>query len=184
MSRIGKQPIKIPEGATAQVAEGQIVISGPKGQLKQKIQQGIEVKIADGKIVVLRKSEDKKNKALHGLTRSLIANMIEGVTNGFLKVLEIKGTGYRANIEEGKLKLRLGFSHPVIVEPPEGIKFEVEGNNIIKVFGIDRQLVGQVAASIRDVHKPEPYKGKGIRYKGETVRRKPGKVVKAGFGGP
>lgn len=183
MSKIGKQPIKITEGVTVQITDNKVVVSGPKGQLKQKIQPGIEVKITDGQIVILRKSEDKKTKALHGLTRSLIANMIEGVTNGFLKILEIKGTGYRANIEGDELKLKLGFSHPVIVKPPVGIKFEVKGNNVIKVFGIDRQLVGQVAASIRDIHKPEPYKGKGIRYKGEVVRRKQGKVVKAGFGG-
>lgn len=184
MSRTGAKPIKIPEGVTAQIVEGQMVISGPKGQLKQRIYQGIEVKITEGQVVVTRRSEDKKNKALHGLTRSLIVNMVEGVTKGFLKVLQIKGTGYRANIEEGNLKLKLGFSHPVVVKPPEGIKLEVEGSNIVKVSGIDKQLVGQVAASIREIHKPEPYKGKGIRYKGEAVRRKAGKVVKTGFGGP
>ena len=183
MSRVGAKPIKIPEEVTAQIARGQIVISGPKGQLKQKIYQEIEVKISDGQIVITRKSEDKTPKSLHGLTRSLIANMIEGVTKGFLKVLQIEGTGYRTNIEGDSLKLKLGFSHPIVIKPPEGIKFEIEGNNIIKVFGIDKQLVGQVAARIRNVHKPDSYKGKGIRYKDEVVKRKAGKVVKTSFGG-
>lgn len=183
MSRIGRKPINIPENVTAKIAEGNVIVSGPKGQLKQKIEQGIDVKIGNSQISVSRRSDNKKSKALHGLIRSLIANMIDGVCKGFSKILEIRGTGYRAVIEDSKLKLRLGFSHPVIVKPPKGIKLEVEGKNIIKVFGIDKQLVGQVAANIRSIHKPEPYKGKGIRLKDERVRRKAGKVVKTGFGG-
>ena len=142
----------------------------------------IKVEIKDGQILVSRRKENKRAKSLHGLTRTLIANMVEGVTKGFSKVLELHGTGYRAKMEGKKLVLEVGFSHPVIVEPPEGIEFKLKGEKEIIVSGIDKQQVGNTAAQIRAIKKPEPYKGKGIRYQGEVVRRKAGKAAKVGSG--
>jgi len=183
MSRIGKKPIPIPEGVTVEVKNGGVVVSGSKGSLTINFRPEIEILVDDKQILVKRKKENKLAKSLHGLTRTLIANAIEGVTNGFSKSLEVVGTGYRVSLEGETLVLTVGFSHLVKVSPPPGIKFEVEGNNKIKVFGIDKALVGQVAAQIRKIRPPDPYKGKGIRYEGEEVKLKPGKAGKAGAAG-
>ena len=176
MSRIGKKPIEIPKGVQVQYKDGVVTVKGPKGTLSFKHHPDMTIKIEKDKIVVERPSDKKFHKALHGTTRQIIANMVEGVSKGFVKELEIVGTGYRARMEGQKLVLTVGYSNPVEVVPPEGIRFEVEGQNIIKVHGIDKQLVGEIAARIRKVRPPEPYKGKGIRYKGEHVRRKAGKA--------
>lgn len=178
MSKVGKQPIKIPEGVTVDLKDNQVAVVGPKGKLEQKIRLEIEVKKSGEQILVLAKSKSKLSRSLHGLTRTLISNMIEGVTKGFEKTLELHGVGYRVFLEEGGLKISVGFSHPVIIKPVKGITYETEGDNVIKVLGIDKQLVGQIAAKIREVKKPEPYKGKGIRYQGEVVKKKPGKAAK------
>lgn len=183
MSRIGQQPIKIPEGVSVDYHPPLLVVKGPKGELRQRIRPELEVEIGEGQIKISRKKNDKFVRSLHGLTRTLIVNIIEGLTRGYSKVLKLVGTGYRVKKEGKKLVLSLGFSHPVEVEPVEGIQFEVEGNDTIKVSGIDKQLVGQVAAKIRQIKPPEPYKGKGIRYQDEEVRRKPGKAGKAGMAG-
>lgn len=180
MSRVGKKPIPVPQKVTVKTTEGKVIVSGPKGQLELKLEPEIKAEIKDNQVLVERQAETKSAKSLHGLTRTLIDNMIKGVTQGFSKTLELQGTGYRVSLEGGNLKLLVGFSHPVIVEPLPGIQFQVEGNNIIKVSGIDKQLVGQVSASIRSIKKPDPYKGKGIRYQGEKVKKKPGKAAKVG----
>lgn len=181
MSRIGKKPIEIPKGVEVKLNGKHIEVKGPKGKLEFDIHPEINVRIEDNKIVVERPSDKKIHKALHGTMRQIINNMIEGVTKGFSKELEIVGTGYRARMEGNKLVINVGFSHPVEILPPPGIQFEVEGQNIIRVKGIDKQLVGDVAAQIRRIRPPEPYKGKGIRYRGEVIRRKAGKAgVKAG----
>lgn len=183
MSRIGRQPIKIPEEVKVTV-ENQIVrVDGPRGSLTQFVRPEIKVEVKNDEVKVLRTNEKKLAKALHGLTRTLIANMIMGTTKGWSKTLELHGVGYRAKMEGGKLVLKVGFSHPVEIVPPQGIELSVSGNKIT-VSGNDKALVGQVAAKIRAVRKPEPYKGKGIRYVGEKVRRKPGKAAKVGIGGP
>ncbi|MFC1711316.1 50S ribosomal protein L6 [Patescibacteria group bacterium] len=178
MSRVGNQPINIPENVTVNLTDNKVVVIGSKGQLEQIIRSEVKVEINDKEIVVSRKSESKLAKSLHGLTRTLISNMIEGVEKGFEKTLELHGTGYRVSLEGKNLKILVGFSHPVVIEPLENIEFQVEDNKIIKILGIDKQLVGQVTASIRDIRKPEPYKGKGIRYKNEKIRRKAGKAAK------
>ena len=176
MSRIGKLPVTLPAGVTAELSDGNVLkVKGPKGELTQQFSGDMEIKIDAGVITVTRPSDDKKHRALHGLTRALINNMVQGVHAEFAKALEIIGVGYRAALSGKKLTLNLGFSHPVEVEQPAGITFEVPNNNSIIVKGIDKQLVGQVAANIRELRPPEPYKGKGIRYKGEYVRRKEGK---------
>ena len=175
MSRIGKKPIAVPDGVEVQVGTGQVTVKGPKGELEQDISPEIAVEQEAGNVNVRRPTDRGEHRALHGLTRSLIANMVEGVTDGFEKRLEIKGVGYRAQLRGKGLELALGFSHPVHVEAPEGIEFEVPQPTEIVVRGIDKQLVGQVAADIRKRRPPEPYKGKGIRYEGEYVRRKVGK---------
>lgn len=181
MSRIGKKPIEIPKGVEVKLEGTHIEVKGPKGKLEKEIHPDIVARIEDNKIFVERPSDRKFHKALHGTTRQLISNMIEGVSKGFSKELEILGTGYRARMEGTKLVINVGYSNPVEVNPPAGIQFEVEGQNIIRVRGIDKQLVGDVAASIRRIRPPEPYKGKGIRYRGEIVRKKAGKAgVKAG----
>lgn len=182
MSRVGSQPIEIPENVTVNLGNGKVIIEGPLGKLEQEIRPEIKIEIKEGKVFASRKKEDKMAKSLHGLTRSLIANMIEGVTKGFSKTLELHGTGYRAKLEDKRLILQVGFSHPVVMEPPEGIEFKLKGNREITVLGIKKQLVGDTAAQIRAVRKPEPYKGKGIRYKGEVIRKKPGKAAKVGVG--
>ena len=179
MSKIGKQPIKISEGVTVEIKDNQVVVSGPKGRLKQEIRPEIEVKKSGDQIWVSTKNKSKFSRSIHGLIRSLISNMIKGVTCGFEKTLELHGVGYRAFLEGENLKISVGFSHPVIIKQIKGVEYKVEGDNVIKVSGIDKQLVGQIAAKIRDIKKPDPYKGKGIRYQGELIKKKPGKAAKA-----
>jgi large subunit ribosomal protein L6 len=175
MSRIGRKPIPIPDAVSVEVAPGRVSVKGPKGELEQQLSPDMAIERDDGAIVVKRPTDRGEHRALHGLTRSLIANMVEGVTDGFEKRLEIQGVGYRAQLKGKKLEMALGYSHPVSLEPPEGIEFEVPQPTEIIVRGIDKQLVGQVAADIRKRRPPEPYKGKGIRYRGEHVLRKVGK---------
>jgi len=175
MSRIGKRPIDVPAGVLVSVDPGRVTVSGPKGELRQDVPQRIKITQEDGTISVTRPTERGDDRALHGLTRTLIANMVEGVTNGFEKRLEIQGVGYRATLQGTNLELQVGYSHPVRIVPREGISFEVPTPTQVVVRGIDKQVVGQTAAEIRKVRPPEPYKGKGIRYEGEYVRRKVGK---------
>lgn len=177
MSRIGKQPIEIPAGVTVKVDnENNISVKGPKGELTQQIHKDMKVTVEDNVITVSRPTENKFHRSLHGLSRSLIANMVEGVTKGFEKALEINGVGYRAQKQGKKLVLNVGYSHPVEIEESEGIQIEVPAPNRIIVKGIDKQKVGAVAANIRAVRPPEPYKGKGIKYEGERIIRKEGKT--------
>ena len=176
MSRIGKMPITIPKGVKVELNNNKIKVSGERGTLERDIHPDTPVKIEEDKIYVSRSSDSRFHRSLHGLSRSLINNMVEGVFSGFEKILEIQGVGYRAVLEDGKMVIQIGYSHPVSIEPPKGIEFEVEKQKIIKVKGIDKQLVGETAAKIRLVRKPEPYKGKGIRYIDEVVRRKVGKT--------
>lgn len=179
MSRIGKLPVAIPAGVDVKLEEGNVItVKGPKGTLTRKLVDDLEVKVEDGNVVVTRPSDLKRYKALHGLTRTLIFNMIEGVTSGYKKVLEINGVGYRAAKSGKKLTLTLGYSHPVEMEDPEGITTTLDGTNKIIVEGIDKEKVGQFAAEIRTKRPPEPYKGKGIKYETETIRRKVGKTGK------
>jgi large subunit ribosomal protein L6 len=175
MSRIGKQPIPVPDGVEVAIEPELVRVKGPKGELQEAVARDIDVKQEDGEIVVTRPTDRGEHRALHGLTRSLIANMVEGVTGGFEKRLEIQGVGYRAQLQGQRLVLALGYSHPVEVEAPEGIEFEVPQPTRIVVRGISKQAVGEVAANIRKKRRPEPYKGKGIRYEGEYVVRKVGK---------
>jgi large subunit ribosomal protein L6 len=175
MSRIGKSPIEVPAGVSVSISPGRVMVNGPLGELAQQVPQRMKVEEADGRLVVTRPTERGEDRALHGLTRSLVANMVEGVTKGFSKTLEIQGVGYRAALRGADLELNVGFSHPVVRKAPQGITFEVPAPNQVLVKGIDKQKVGQVAAEIRAVRPPEPYKGKGIRYEGEYVRRKVGK---------
>lgn len=174
MSRIGKQPIQIPENVEVKIIQDGIKVKGPKGELNQSIPSQIEVALKEKELVVTPRQKTKETPALWGLFRSLIFNMVQGVSQGFEKKLEIEGVGYRASLQGNKLVLNLGFSHPIEIEAPEGIEFKVD-KNIITVSGIDKQLVGQMAAKIRAQRKPEPYKGKGIHYLGEVIRRKAGK---------
>jgi large subunit ribosomal protein L6 len=176
MSRIGKMPITIPKGVKVELNNNKIKVSGERGVLEINIHPDIQVKVEENKIYVSRPSDDRFHRSLHGLSRSLINNMIEGVFSGFEKTLEIQGVGYRAALDGGKMVIQIGYSHPINVDPPKGIEFEVEKQKIIKVKGIDKQLVGETAAKIRLLRKPEPYKGKGIRYVDEVVRRKIGKT--------
>ncbi len=175
MSRIGRKPIAVPESVTVELAPGRVAVKGPKGELEQRLDAEMTVAQEDGTIVVSRPTDRGEHRALHGLTRSLIANMVEGVVDGFEKRLEIQGVGYRAQLKGKSLELALGYSHPVSVEPPAGIEFEVPQPTEVVVRGIDKQLVGQVAADIRKRRPPEPYKGKGVRYRDEHVMRKVGK---------
>jgi large subunit ribosomal protein L6 len=178
MSRIGKQPIAIPDGVKVDLQGTRVTVEGPRGTLHQDVHPRMKVAVEDGTVSVQRASDDRLDKSLHGLTRTLIANMVEGVTNGFEKRLEIQGVGYRAALQGRDIELQVGYSHPVRVPAPEGIEFEVPAPTRITVRGIDKQLVGEIAANIRKVRKPEPYKGKGIRYEGEYVRKKAGKAAK------
>ena len=179
MSRIGRMPIAIPAGVTVTIAEKNVVsVKGPKGELVRELPVEMEIKEEEGKIIVTRPNDLKRMKSLHGLTRTLIANMITGVTAGYEKKLEINGVGYRAAKAGNKLTLNLGYSHPVEMEDPEGIETVMEGQNIIFVRGIDKEKVGQFAAEIRSKREPEPYKGKGIKYADEVIRRKVGKTGK------
>jgi large subunit ribosomal protein L6 len=180
MSRIGRRPIAIPSGVQIELDGPRITVRGPKGELQRTLPREIGVRVDDGQILVERPSEAKPHRELHGLTRTLVANMVEGVTNGYRKTLEISGVGYRAQKIGEKLQLNLGYSHPVDVDAPDGISFEVETPTRLSVVGIDKELVGQVAAEVRGTRKPEPYKGKGVRYLGEQIRRKAGKTGKIG----
>jgi large subunit ribosomal protein L6 len=175
MSRIGKRPIEVPGGVTVQVDPGRVAVSGPLGSLQQEVPQRMQIAQADGVVTVTRPTERGEDRALHGLTRTLVANMVEGVTKGFEKRLEIQGVGYRAVLKGTDLELSVGYSHSVVIKPRTGITFEVPIPTQVVVKGIDKQAVGQTAAEIRKVRPPEPYKGKGIRYEGEYVRRKVGK---------
>ena len=183
MSRIGNAPVQIPAGVTVEKTGGHLLVNGTKGKLEFDINPTISVDITDGVISVKRKNEEKATKAIHGLTRALISNMINGVSDGWSKNLELVGVGFRAEGNGEKLTLNIGFSHPVEINAPEGISLEVRENTKITVSGIDKEKVGQMAAKIRDIKPPEPYKGKGIRYEGEYIRRKAGKAGKAGAAG-
>jgi large subunit ribosomal protein L6 len=183
MARIGKRVLSLPKGVEVKVADGKVEVKGPLGRLVQGYNPVVEVKIEGDKISTLCEDRDTRSRALHGLYNSLIKNMIDGVTRGFEKNLELSGVGYRALMQGKKLQIQIGYSHPVEIDPPEGISFAVDGATRIKVKGIDRQMVGKVAAEIRLVRQVEPYKGKGIKYAGEAVRRKAGKAAKAAAGG-
>ena len=178
MSRIGRQPIPVPAGVTASIDGSVITVKGPKGTLNLTVAEPIVVEQEDGNLVVTRPNDERASRALHGLTRTLVSNMVTGVTQGYEKGLEIVGTGYRVAAKGTDLEFQLGFSHPVLVKAPEGISFQVDSPIKFKVIGIDKQQVGEVAANIRKIRKPEPYKGKGVRYEGEVVRRKAGKAGK------
>jgi large subunit ribosomal protein L6 len=178
MSRIGKQPVPVPSGVEVSIDGPVVTVKGPKGTLSHKVAAPITVANEDGSVTVSRPDDERESRALHGLTRTLIANMVTGVTQGYEKKLEIVGTGYRVAAKGSDLEFALGFSHPVVITPPQGISFAVESPTKLSVSGIDKQLVGEVAANIRKLRKPEPYKGKGIRYAGEQVRRKVGKAGK------
>ncbi len=180
MSRIGRQPVTVPANVTLTVGDGNVVsVKGPKGELTRQFPATIALTRDEGVINLTRPSDDGKQRSLHGLSRTLLNNMVVGVTEGFTKVLEVQGVGYRAQMQGSNLQLALGFSHPVVVAPPAGISFVVEGPRV-SIQGIDKEAVGQVAANIRKLRPPEPYKGKGIRYSGERVRRKAGKAGKVG----
>ena len=176
MSRIGKRPVAIPQGVTVEVNGNAVAVKGPRGELQRTLPREMGVAVEDGNVSVSRPSDDKRHKALHGLSRTLVANMVEGVSKGFVKTLEIQGVGYKAEAKPYGVNLIVGYSHPVKYEAPKGIKITVEGNTTVKVEGADKEVVGQVAAELRSVRPPEPYKGKGIRYQGEQVRRKAGKT--------
>jgi large subunit ribosomal protein L6 len=178
VSRIGKQPIPVPSGVEVQIDGSTVTITGPKGSLTQTFNDDMSVTLEEGVLAVTRPSDERAHRSLHGLTRTLLANMVVGVSEGFHKNLEIVGVGYRAELKGSDIQLALGFSHPVLVKAPDGITFEVPAPTKITVRGIDKQRVGQVAAEIRKWRKPEPYKGKGVRYEGEHVRRKLGKTAK------
>lgn len=181
MSRVGKQPIKIENNVTVDIKDGGefdykiITVKGPKGEIVRSIRRGIDIKTEEGNIIVERKDDSKMNRSLHGLYRTLIANMVNGVQNGFSKELEIHGVGYRAFLKGNDLELTLGYTHPILIKAPQGISFKVDNNVDVTITGIDKELVGKIAAEIREKRKPEPYKGKGIRYKGEIVKKKAGK---------
>jgi large subunit ribosomal protein L6 len=179
MSRIGKRPLPLPAGVTAKVDGSRVTIKGPRGELARTVHAEMTVKVEGGQLLVQRPSDENRHKALHGLTRALLENMVEGVTRGFSRTLEIQGVGYKAEVRPPGVRLVVGYSHPVDFPAPPGIKLSVENNVLLKVEGIDKELVGQVASEIRKVRPPEPYKGKGIRYQGEYVRRKAGKTAGA-----
>jgi large subunit ribosomal protein L6 len=178
MSRIGRLPIDIPAGVTVAVDGSAVSVKGPKGELVLNVASPIQVAVEENQVLVTRPDDERESRSLHGLTRTLISNNIVGVTQGYTKGLEVVGTGYRVAVKGSGVEFALGFSHPVYIEPPVGISFAVEGNNKLTVSGIDKQTVGEVAANIRKIRKPEPYKGKGVRYAGEIVRRKAGKAGK------
>jgi large subunit ribosomal protein L6 len=179
VSRVGQMPINVPQGVTIDIKEDEVAVTGPKGELRCAVNPDMEITLKDGILTVSRPSDGREHRSMHGLTRTLVANMVEGVTKGFEKVLEIVGVGYRAEKQGDKLILRIGFSHLVEVEPLPGVSLDVEGGNRIKVTGINKEIVGEMAARIRAIRPPDAYKGKGIRYAGETVRLKAGKAGKA-----
>jgi large subunit ribosomal protein L6 len=176
MSRIGRKPVPVPSGVKVEIEGTRVTVKGPNGELSRTLPAEISFSLEGDQVNVTRPSDQQRHRALHGLTRSLINNMVDGVTKGFSKKLEIQGVGYRAEATPQGVRVLVGYSHPVDYDAPEGIKLSVEGNNIVTVSGIDKELVGQVAAEIRKIRPPEPYKGKGIRYVGEHVRRKAGKA--------
>jgi large subunit ribosomal protein L6 len=178
MSRIGRKPIPVPTGVDVKIDGRRVVVKGPKGELSHVLAEPITAERADGELHVVRPNDERRAKELHGLSRTLIANMVVGVTDGYRKTLEISGTGYRVTARGADLEFALGFSHPVVVTPPPGITFTVERPTVFHVSGIDKQQVGEVAANIRKIRPPEPYKGKGVRYQGEAIRRKAGKAGK------
>lgn len=180
MSRVGRKPIPITSGVKVTMFGKEITVTGPKGALSATVHPEIVVDIADGKVLVKRPSDQKEHRALHGLWRALLQNMIIGVTQGYTKKLELVGVGYRAELKGKKLQMQVGYSHPILFAPPEGVKIETPTQTSISVSGIDKQLIGQVAAKIRSFRLPEPYKGKGVKYEGEYIRRKAGKAAAAG----
>ena len=182
MSRIGKKPITLPQGVSVEKIDGGLRVKGPKGTLSEQLPEEIGFEISGGEVVFTRPDEKKDIRALHGLARALVANMVHGVVEPWVKELEIQGVGYRADVSGNKLNMLLGFSHPVVIPVPEGLKVSVDRNVVIKIEGIDRQQVGQFAADLRALRPPEPYKGKGIRYLGEQVRRKVGKAAAGSSG--
>jgi large subunit ribosomal protein L6 len=175
LSRIGKMPIPIPQGTEVKIDGSVVTVKGPRGELEQELHPDMIIEMEEGMLLVKRPSDSKEHRSLHGLTRSLLANMVEGVTSGFEKNLEIHGVGYRAVAKDQDIELSLGFSHPVLVKAPEGVEFEVVTPTRLRIKGTDKQKVGQIAAKIRELRKPDPYKGKGVRYAGEHIRRKAGK---------
>lgn len=179
MSRIGRMPIPVPAGVKVTINGNEVTVEGSKGKLTRTFHPDMSITMEDGKLVVTRPTDNRNHRALHGLTRSLLANMVEGVTKGFEKALELSGVGYRVQKVGDKISLQVGFSHPVDFSPPPGIELAVEGTNRIRVIGIDKELVGRVAAQIRAIRPPDAYKGKGIRYVGEKIKLKPGKAGKA-----
>jgi large subunit ribosomal protein L6 len=176
MSRIGRKPVTVPKGVTLQLDGNNVAVKGPRGELRRSLHPDMQVALEKDQFTVVRPSEEKRHKALHGLTRTLVQNMVEGVSKGFTKTLEIQGVGYKAEAKPYGVNLIVGYSHPVKYEAPKGIKISVDNNIVVKIEGADKELVGQVAAELRSVRPPEPYKGKGIRYQGEQVRRKAGKT--------
>ncbi|MDD5748725.1 MAG: 50S ribosomal protein L6 [Actinomycetota bacterium] len=178
MSRVGNSPVEVPSGATVMIGEDTVKVKGPKGELEFKMPGHISVQKDGSRLIVSRDDDSRKARSLHGLSRTLISNMVKGVTEGYEKVLEIQGVGYRATLKGSDLELHLGFSHPVLVSPPPGIEFKIQSPTRVVVSGCDKQKVGQIAADIRKMRKPEPYKGKGIRYRDEHIRRKVGKTIK------
>lgn len=181
MSRIGKQPIPLPQKVEVDIRGSHVTVKGPRGQLERSFDPAMTIKLEDGVLTVERPTDQRQHRATHGLTRALLANMVTGVSDGFSKVLEIEGTGYRAELQGEKLILFLGYSHPIEFPPPQGISFEVpRGGRMVTVMGVDKELVGEIAARIRRQRPPEPYQGKGVRYQGERVRRKAGKSGRAG----
>jgi large subunit ribosomal protein L6 len=176
MSRIGKKPVTVPQGVTLDLKGNEVAVKGPKGELRRRLHPEMQLALANGTLTVSRPSEEKKHKALHGLTRTLVQNMVDGVSKGFSRTLEIQGVGYKAEAKPYGVNLIVGFSHPVKYEAPKGIKISVENNTVVKIEGADKEAVGQVASELRAVRPPEPYKGKGIRYQGEQIRRKAGKT--------
>jgi large subunit ribosomal protein L6 len=178
MSRIGKKPITLPNGVKVEVKDGLVSVRGQKGALQRPLLEGIEVDITDSVITLRRTSEDKRSRSYHGLMRTLVANMVEGVSIGFMKKLEIVGIGYRSELKGDNLALYLGYSHPIDFPLPQGISAEIEKQTLVTIKGIDKELVGQIAAKIRDLRKPDPYKGKGVKYVGEVLKKKAGKTGK------
>jgi large subunit ribosomal protein L6 len=176
MSRIGRKPVTVPKGVTLQLQGHDVAVKGPRGELRRRLHPDMQIALDKDQFTVARPSEEKRHKALHGLTRTLVQNMVEGVSQGFTKTLEIQGVGYKAEAKPYGVNLIVGYSHPVKYEAPKGIKISVDNNTVVKIEGADKELVGQVAAELRSVRPPEPYKGKGIRYQGEQVRRKAGKT--------
>jgi large subunit ribosomal protein L6 len=176
MSRIGKKPVTLPKGVAVEIQGNTVAVKGPKGELRRTLHSEMQVALADGQVTVARPRDEKRHKALHGLSRTLVQNMVDGVSKGFSKTLEIQGVGYKAEAKPYGVNLIVGYSHPVKYEAPKGIKISVENNTVVKIEGADKEAVGQVAAELRSVRPPEPYKGKGIRYQGEQVRRKAGKT--------